>query len=175
MPVPPQSSEIIVEHHNNISETQQSIKSSSVRARLVGRIFVTAELKEASRAVIKAKDARSYQLPNSASWFRKAKANAAICRWLLEEAGGDIFFLVGYRTLVGTRLRETRNFGSCAVQEGNLGESSDVQEPIGVGDVEEIQVDALHDACMLPRRRSMQFRTGRWPRDGNLGIPKMLF
>lgn len=168
MPVPPQDSEIIIEHHNNISETQQSTKSSSIRARLAGRISVTAEHREASRAVIKAKDARSYQLPNSASWFRKAKASTEICRWLLEEAGGNIFFVVGYRTLVDTHLRETRSFGSCTVQEGDLGESptqsSDAQEPIGVGDVEEIQVDA-HTRSLYASEETIyavQYRKVTW-------------
>jgi hypothetical protein len=117
---PPKAEQIITSQHSNICETHQSSKSSSLRARLANRISVRAEFKEANLAVIKAKYARSYQLPNSVGWFKMAQADAGTCRWTEDEAvGNDIYFVVGVKTVVGTHLREARMVGSCSIQEGD--------------------------------------------------------
>lgn len=143
-PVPPSASDIIMEHHKDISETQRSAKTSSLRARFASRVSVSAEFREASVAVIKAKDARSYQLPNSSNWFRKAKENAEVCRWMEEGGGGEVYFVEGFRTVIETHLREAKTFGSCSAQDGEIGEAlaQAGNERDLVGGVEETQADS---------------------------------
>jgi hypothetical protein len=89
----------------------------------------------------------------------------------MEAAGNEIYFVVGYRTLVGTHIRESRHFGSFAVQEGTLGESPPqaasaalVQSAISVGDVEELQLDGYTSSRYAEEETiyAVQYRKVTW-------------
>ncbi|KAF8053795.1 hypothetical protein FPV67DRAFT_1378072, partial [Lyophyllum atratum] len=148
-PVPPQASDIVIDRVTNVVETQLSSKSSSLRVLIAGRVSVNAEFREANLAKMKAEDSLCYQLPNSAAWFRKAKADTETCRWM-EEARSDIYFVVGFRTLVRTHILEARTRGSCTRQGEDICDStSTIQAPsgqdsevVGGGEMENSHIDA---------------------------------
>jgi hypothetical protein len=108
-PVCDQVAEVIIKHHLEYNELQQTATDNNFTSVLTRLVSASRSKRSKLLTEVTTDQATTYQLGNSGLWFKNAVKLQPTRKWIEQaiDQGDDVYVVVGYHTLLDARIVES--------------------------------------------------------------------